>query len=169
LIYQLDSESKREIPEKEDIVTMAALMRPLRDLERWARNLESRFPRLFDEEEGQEFWPKIESFVKEGNLVVRADMPGIDPKDVEITVLGNVLTVKGERKQEKEIKKEDYLRRETSYGAFERRMTLPEGVTPDKIRATFKNGVVEVTMPAAKGMEAKKIRLETEQENPEKK
>jgi HSP20 family protein len=116
---------------------MGAIMRQLRDLERWARNLESRFPRFFDEEEGQEFWPRVESFVKDGNLVLRADMPGIDPKDVEITVLGNVLTVKGERKQENEVKKEDYLRRETSYGAFERRMTLPEDVKADKIKATF--------------------------------
>jgi len=150
---------------------MGALMpwRPFRELERWARTLESRFPRIFEEAEEEEFLPAVESFVKNGNLVVRADLPGIDPKDVEVTVLGNVLTIKGERKEEKEVKKEDYLRRETSYGAFERRMTLPEGVTADKIKATFKNGVVEVTMPAAKGMEAKKIPLEAEHEKVEKK
>ena len=64
------------------------------------------------------FTPAIESYVKDGNLVVRADVPGLEPKDLDVSILGNVLTVKGERKSEKRSKKEDYLRREVSYGAF---------------------------------------------------
>jgi HSP20 family protein len=72
--------------------------------------------------------------VKDGNLVVRADVPGVDPKEIEVSVVGNVLTIKGERKEEKEVKSEDYIRREASYGCFERRMTLPEGRTPRKSR-----------------------------------
>jgi HSP20 family protein len=93
---------------------------------------------------------------------VRADVPGLEPKDIELSVLGNVLTIKGERKGEKETKKENYFRREISYGAFERRMTLPEGTETDKVKANFKNGVVEVTIPMAKEAVAKKIPLEAE-------
>ena len=74
--------------------------RPFRELERWARDFH-RFPRLFEEfEEGEEeFALPIESFVKDGSLVVRADVPGLEPKDIELSVLGNVLTIKGERKE----------------------------------------------------------------------
>ncbi len=145
---------------------MGALLpwRPFRELERWARDFESRFPRFFEEieEAEEEVALPVESFVKNGNLVVRADVPGLDPKDIELSVLGNVLTIKGERKDAKEVKKENYFRREICYGAFERRMTLPEGVETDKVKANFKNGVIEITMPMAKEAIAKKIPLEAE-------
>jgi HSP20 family protein len=119
---------------------------------------------LFEEfEEGEEeLAMPVESFVKDGNLVIRADVPGLDPKDIELSVLGNILTIKGERKDQKEAKKENYFRREIFYGAFERHMTLPSGVETDKVKANFKNGVIEVTMPMAKEAVAKKIPLEAE-------
>jgi HSP20 family protein len=137
--------------------------RPFRELERWARS----FPSFFEELEWPMFErgdhaPAIESFTKNGNLVVRADLPGIDPKDIDISILGNVLTIKGNRKEEKEVKSENYLRREVSYGAFERRMSLPEGANTEKIEAHFKNGVVEVMMPMAKAAEAKKVPVQIE-------
>ena len=136
--------------------------RPFSDLERWARSFETRFPRFFEDfEEVGELKLPIESYIKDGNVVVRADVPGLDPKDIDVSVLGNVLMIKGERKDEQEVKKENYFRREVTYGAFERHATLPEGAQTDKIKATFKNGVVEVTMPIAKGAGAKKIPLET--------
>ena len=134
--------------------------RPFQELERIMRSWESRFPRFgFEGLEEEEVVPPVESFVKEGNLVVRADVPGLDPKDIEISVLHDVLTIKGERKAEKEVKEKDYLRRELSYGSFERRMSLPEGAAADKITAIFKNGVVEVSIPLPKGIEGKKIPL----------
>jgi HSP20 family protein len=144
---------------------MGALMpwRPFRDLERMARNFELRFPRFFEEaEEELALAPPIESYIKNGNLVVRADVPGLDPKNIEVSVLHNVLTIKGERKDEKEVKKEDYLRREISYGSFERRMSLPEGAATDKVKAAFKNGTIEITIPVGKEVGAKKIPLEVE-------
>ncbi len=145
---------------------MGALLpfRPFRDLERWARQFEPRMPRWFEEYTNgeEEYLPAIESFVKDGNLVVRADIPGLEPKDIEVSVLGNVLTIKGEREDHKEAKEQDYIRREVSYGKFERRMTLPEGAITDKVKAMFKNGVVEVTMPVGKELAAKKVPLETE-------
>lgn len=125
------------------------------------RNWESRLPRFFEEEE---ITPPVESYVKEGNLVVRADVPGLDPKDIEISVMHDTLTIKGERTREKEVKKEDYMRREVVYGAFERSLTLPDGVTADKVKASFKNGVVEVIIPLPEKIQAKKIPLEVEAE-----
>lgn len=147
---------------------MGALLpwRPFRELERMMRRMDSPF-RLLEElpeisEEG--LVPAVESFVKDGNLVVRADVPGMDPKDIDVSILGNVMTVKGERRSEQEVKKEDYLRREVSYGSFERRMTLPEGAAVDKVKATFKNGVLEVTLPMAREAVAKKVPVEPEAE-----
>ena len=136
--------------------------RPFSDLERWARRFETRFPRFFEDFESEEleFKLPVESYIKDGNVVVRADVPGLDPKEIDVSVVGNVLTIKGERKEKQEVKKEDYLRRELFYGVFERRTTLPEGAQTDKIKATFKNGVVEVTMPLATEATAKKVPIE---------
>jgi HSP20 family protein len=147
---------------------MGALLpwRPFRELERMARRWDSPF-RLFEEFDDrfeENFVPAIESFVKDGNLVVRADVPGLEPKDIEVSVLGNVLTIKGERKSEKEVKKEEYLRREVSYGSFERRTTLPEGTASEQVKAAFKNGVLEITLPLAKAAVARKVAIETEAE-----
>src|SRR5713101_2116342 len=136
--------------------------RPFQELERVMRSWESRFPRFFEGFEEEEIMPPVESYVKDGNLVIRADVPGLDPKDIEISVLHDVLTIRGERKAEKEVTEKDYLRREVSYGGFERRMSLPEGAAADKIKATFKNGVVEVSIPVPKEIEGKKIPLELE-------
>lgn len=148
---------------------MGALLpwRPFRELERMARRWGSPFPRLFEDFEDnydEAFTPAVESYVKNGNLVVRADVPGLELKDIEVSVLGNILSIKGERKSEKEVKKEDYLRREVSYGAFERRMSLPEGAVADKVKASFKNGVIEITVPLAKETVAKKVPIEAEAE-----
>lgn len=145
---------------------MGALLplRPFRDLERWARQFEPRLPRWFEEytDGEEEYLPAVESYIKDGNLVVRSDIPGLEQKDIEVSVLGNVLTIKGEREDKKEAKQEDYIRREVRYGKFERRMTLPEAAVTDKIKATFRNGVVEVTMPVGKELAARKVPLETE-------
>ena len=137
--------------------------RSFRDLERWVRNLESSLPRALD---GDGFaadhfgLPAIESFVKDGTLMVRADVPGISPKDIEVSLLGDVLTIRGERQEDQEIKKENYIRREISYGAFERRLSLPRGVDSGQIKATTHDGVIEITIPLQSGAEPKKISVE---------
>ncbi|MGC1678439.1 MAG: Hsp20/alpha crystallin family protein [Candidatus Binataceae bacterium] len=137
---------------------------PFRELERIARRWESPFLRAFEDIEdnyNEAFMPAVESYVKDGNLVVRADVPGLELKDLDVSVLRNVLTIKGERKCEKEVKKEDYLRREVSYGSFERRMSLPDGAAADQVKANFKNGVLEITVPMAKEATAKKVQIES--------
>ena len=159
-----------EFNAKEGVDPMAdlTLWRPFHELERWRREMDREFNRHFgrlfhDVEPGEleaSYLPAIESYVKDGNLVIRADVPGLESKDIELSVLGNVLTIKGERKQQHEVKKEEYIRRETCYGSFERRVTLPEGTDADRIKANFKNGVVEITMPVSKELTAKKIPLE---------
>jgi HSP20 family protein len=77
-------------------------------------------------------------------------------------VVGNQLTIEGERKHEEKKDEKDYFYRELSYGKFSRSLALPEGVDPDKVKATFKNGVLEITMPAPKQLAAKKIQIEAQ-------
>jgi HSP20 family protein len=172
LLAEVEASDSRTIPviqkiKMEDRRMALLLARPFRDLQRMAQRWESPFTRLFEEFEDnydEVFTPAIESYVKDGNIVVRADVPGLELKDLEVTILGNVLSVKGERKDEQEVKKDDYLRREISYGAFERRMSLPEGAAIDKVKASFKNGVIEITVPLAKETVATKVPIEAEAE-----
>lgn len=94
------------------------------------------------------------------SIIVHADLPGIEAKDVSISVLGNQLTIEGERKQEEKKEEKDYFYRELSYGKFSRTMTLPEGVDANAVKASYKNGVLEVTVPTPKQLESKKIQVE---------
>jgi HSP20 family protein len=82
-------------------------------------------------------------------IVVKAEVPGMDAKDIELSLLGDVLTLKGEKKQEKEEKDEHYYRVERSYGAFARAVRLPASVDGSKVTASFKNGLLTVTLPKA--------------------
>jgi len=145
--------------------------RPMRELETLQHKMEDMFERLSDrflapgESRrslwGEEGWaPAIESRVENGNIIVHADLPGIEAKDVSISVLGNQLTIEGERKQEEKKEEKDYFYRELSYGKFSRTMTLPEGVDVNKVKASYKNGVLEITVPAPKQLESKKIQVE---------
>jgi HSP20 family protein len=86
----------------------------------------------------------------------------VDPKEVSVSVVGNQLTIEGERKREEKKEEKDYFYRELAYGKFSRSMTVPEGVDPDKVKATFKNGVLEVTLPAPQQLAAKKIQIEAQ-------
>ena len=118
-----------------------------------------------------EFQPKIElgnpstppkNVVSPDTTINGAAFPGIDPKEVSVSVVGNQLTIEGERKHEEKKEEKDYFYQELSYGKFSRSMTVPEGVEADKVKATFKNGVLEVTMPAPKQLAAKKIQVEAQ-------
>jgi HSP20 family protein len=103
---------------------------------------------------------RVEEYREDGALVVRADLPGIDPgKDVELTVSGGVLHIEAERRQEEKREEEGYLRREVRYGSFSRSLPLPEGVTEADITATYKDGVLEIRIPEPKREEAKKIAI----------
>jgi HSP20 family protein len=106
--------------------------------------------------------PAMESHVDKDTLIIKADLPGIDPKEVSISVMGNQLTIEGERKREEKKEEKDYFSRELAYGKFSRTITLPEGVDADKVKANYKNGVLEITMPAPKQTAGKKIQIEAQ-------
>ena len=136
--------------------------KPFRELTTLHKDIDDLFTRFFGEEEWQPLkWtttmPAIESFVRKGELVVRADLPGIDPKNVELAVEGHRLAIRGERRLKEEREEKDYVYREVGYGRFERYVDLPEGVDPEGIKATYHDGVLEVTMKAPKEMVVKKV------------
>ena len=103
------------------------------------------------------------NLVEDGtSFKVEAELAGMDPKDVEVEVVGGVLTLKGERKEEKNEKKEDgsYLRQEISYGSFLRSIALPETADSDKAKASFKNGILTVTVPKKPEAQQKPRKIE---------
>jgi HSP20 family protein len=93
--------------------------------------------------------PKIDVKSKGDDIVVRAELPGIDPARVDIEVTDGVLTIRGEREAEEEREGEGWLIRESSYGSFERSMVLPEGVTAEDIKADYSDGILEIHVPKA--------------------
>ncbi|HEX2271022.1 MAG TPA: Hsp20/alpha crystallin family protein [Pyrinomonadaceae bacterium] len=92
--------------------------------------------------------PQVEIFEREGQLVVRADLPGMTKDDVNVEVTDDAIAISGERKSEHEEKGEGFYRSERSYGSFYRSIPLPEGINADDANATFKDGVLEITMQA---------------------
>lgn len=91
--------------------------------------------------------PRIDVVKKEGEIVLRADLPGVKPDEIEVEVEDGVLTVSGEHEEKTEEKEEHYLRRERRYGSFSRSMTLPDAVNADDIEATTTDGVLELRLP----------------------
>lgn len=109
---------------------------------------------------GQGLWsPNVETFEREGQLVIRADLPGLSKDDVDVEITDDAITISGERRNENEEKREGYFRSERSYGSFYRQIPLPEGVDANDANATFRNGVLEITMKAPK-LESRGRKLE---------
>ena len=101
-----------------------------------------------------EWSPSLDLSETNDALVVKAEIPGIEPKEIQVSLQDQILTIKGEKRQEKEEKDEHYYRKERAYGAFARSIRLPVPVAGEKVTAEFKNGVLTVTLPktpAAKG------------------
>ena len=113
----------------------------------------TRFERLFEDAEHRATWtPAVDVVRDNGDLVVRVDMPGIKPEEIDIEVDDGMLTVSGQHGETEETKEEHYVRRERRYGAFSRRLALPEGVDAKKIKASTKDGVLEVIVPLPKAV-----------------
>ncbi len=107
--------------------------------------------------------PRIDVVKKNGELLLRADLPGVKPDEIKVEVEDGVLTVSGEHDEKTEKKTERYLRRERSYGSFSRSMALPEGVESDDIKATTDKGVLELRIPISTPKEkpAKTVKVES--------
>jgi HSP20 family protein len=108
---------------------------------------------------------KIDVVEKDGDLLVRADMPGIKPEDIEVEVHGDVLTIRGQHEESTEESKETYLRRERSYKSFSRSLSLPPGVDAKAIEASCHDGVLEVTVPMPKEESSQPITIKPRSSN----
>ncbi|AEH44005.1 heat shock protein Hsp20 [Thermodesulfatator indicus DSM 15286] len=138
--------------------------RPLRELKREMDRLWTEFfgketlPEVFE----AEWVPALDVSETQDAVIVRADVPGIDPNELEITVSGNTLTIRGEKKQEREEKGENFYRIERSYGSFVRSIQLPADVDTDKVEATYKNGVLKIVLPKKAEAKGKQIPVKVE-------
>ena len=147
-----------------------ALMRwdPFKEL----LTLQERMNRLFDEvlpkareEEGlaRGVWsPAVDIYETEDSIVLKAELPGISKDDVTVEVKDNVLVLKGEKRFEKDVKEENYHRMERAYGAFQRSFTLPNIVDKNRIKARYKDGILEVILPKAEEAKPKHIKVEVQ-------
>jgi HSP20 family protein len=104
--------------------------------------------------------PAVDIYEKDGNIVLKAELPGIEAKDVDVRVENNVLTLQGERRFEQEVQKESYQRVERSYGTFSRSFTLPTVIDTDQIKAEFKDGLLRMTLPKKEEAKPKQISID---------
>src|SRR5688572_9687688 len=135
--------------------------------------LQDRMNRLFDDSfrsrqgqgEGEDWalggsWaPVVDIYEKDGNIVLKAELPGVDPKDVDVRVENNLLTLRGERKFDNEVKRENYHRVERAYGTLSRSFTLPNVVDTQNIKAEYKDGVLRMTLPKREEAKPKQIQI----------
>jgi HSP20 family protein len=105
-----------------------------------------------------EWQPSVDISETKDKLLVTAELPGMDAEDINVTISGDILTIKGEKKQEKESKDEHYYCSESYYGNFQRTIKLPVNIKPDKVNATFEKGILQIAL--AKTEEAKKKEIE---------
>jgi HSP20 family protein len=111
-------------------------------------------------EDGSLTWgwnPVVDIYDNEDNIVIKAELPGVSKKDIEIDIKDRILTLKGERFADNEVKEDTYYRRERTYGRFERSFTLPANVDPDKIKADYSDGVLKIEVPKPENQKPKQI------------
>jgi HSP20 family protein len=117
------------------------------------------YPAAADNSEtGQWSWnPVVDIYDKDDSIVIKAELPGVEKKDISIDVKDRLLTLRGERSTEKEVKEESYYRRERSYGSFQRAFSLPVDVDADKIEATYADGLLKIEIPKPEKQKPKQI------------
>src|SRR6267154_6136181 len=144
----------------------------MRTLTRWepfrgTTSLQEQVNRLFSdvlertgEESSLTAWaPSVDIYENEHELVVKSDLPEVDPKDLDIRVENNVLSIRGERKFEKKVNEDNYLRVERAYGSFSRSFSLANTVNPDGIKADYQNGVLTLNVPKREDAKPKQIKV----------
>ena len=143
---------------------MATVVRwdPFRDITSLRDEMNRLFNRSLGEPSGAQSWsPPVDVLEQPDAIVVRAELPGLKPEDIDIEVDENVLTIRGERRFEETVEDGRYYRLERSYGRFQRSLGLPQGVKPDEISADFDQGVLEVRVPKAEEVKPRKITVGT--------
>ena len=129
---------------------------PFEGLNRWFSDIDTWYDTGFSGDIPDTTWrPAIDVEEKDGKYMVRADLPGLNKKDIHVELHDGYLTLRGERKSEHEENKDNYHRIERTYGTFERTFRVPKGVTEKDIHAKYKDGVLELTVPTPKVVEPK--------------
>ena len=128
----------------------------------WESDLGDVFESLMESEglENYGWTPKVEAYRKNGTYVIKADLPGVEAKDIHVELENGLLTIRGERKMDKEVKDKNVSRREVFYGSFERTMAVPSSLKAEEVKAKVHDGVLEITLPADEKALAKRIKVE---------
>lgn len=149
--------------------------RPAIDLARWERDMDRMMEDFFGRRM-RSWWPDrwfkgedldlrapaLDLYEEKDDIVVKAELPGIEKDNLEVNLTDHTLTIKGEKKKAEEIKEENYYRAERSYGSFLRTIELPKDVHSDKVKASFKNGILEVRVPKTDEAKAKEIKVKVD-------
>ena len=141
--------------------------RGLREVDRFRDEIDRLFDNFFTRSpfgrsfESGDWMPPIDMSENEKEVVVQAEVPGLDAKDIDISLNGRMLTIRGERKQEQKEKAENYHRIERRYGSFSRSFELPADVDGNKVNAIYKDGILTLNLPKTKEQSVKKIEVET--------
>jgi len=141
------------------------LWRPLQDLKREMDRIWQEFfgkTYLTEKWESIEWAPAVDVSETDDAVIVKVDLPGVNPEDMEISLTDNVLVIKGEKKKEEEEKKENFYRMERFYGSFMRAIHLPCEINEEKIQATYKNGVLKIVLPKKPEEKKKVIKVNVE-------
>jgi HSP20 family protein len=133
--------------------------RPITELGEWEKRLDSLLGRSVWRLPVEEtvWMPAVDVFEKEDKFVIKAELPGMKEKDIDVSMVGDTLSIRGEKRAEAEVKDEDYYRCERTYGSFYRSIPLPSTVDADKIEASFEDGVLEVVVPKSAKAKPKKV------------
>jgi HSP20 family protein len=153
----------------EDMMSTVARLEPFRGLS----TLQDQFNRIFNESfrnHGEESalttWaPAVDIYETANELVVKADLPDVNEKDIDVRVENSLLTIRGERKFEKSVSEENYLRVERTYGAFSRSFSLPNTVNAETIGAEYKNGTLTVTLPKREESKPRQVKVTVQAAN----
>jgi HSP20 family protein len=141
---------------------------PFRELDRVRHDFEELLDRSLGTRAAHEHHspaaPALESFVDSGKLIIRAELPGVEPKDVDITVTGDQLTIRGKREQRIDEQSRSFIHREFSYGSFERTVRLPGGINAEDVKASYSNGVLELMVPVPEQSKSRKVTIQVEGE-----
>lgn len=141
---------------------------PFQELERMRRDMDRLWDSFFDDRpmvrrgDWSEWLPSLDLSETKNEFVVKAEVPGMTPKDIDISLAQGVLTIRGEKKQEKEEKEENYHFVERSYGSFSRSIRVPGEVQSDKIKAAYKDGILRVTLPKTEDTKKKEVKIKVE-------
>jgi len=149
--------------------------RPFIDPNRWERDVERLIDDFFDRK-ARAWWPQrwslpavldiepplVDCYKEKGDLVIKAELPGVPKQSIEVSVTDHTLTIKGEKKREEQVEGENYYRSERSFGSFSRSLELPDDVEVNKVKASCSNGVIEIRLPIAATAKSKTFKVEVE-------